>query len=491
MNPPNVVVIMSDQHQAGVMGCAGDPIARTPSLDGLASKGVRFENAYCSFPLCGPSRMSFMTGLQPHEINQWDNACELDSSTPTFTHAFDAAGYQTLLAGRMHFVGEDQRHGFSQRLIGDVSPTAFITAGWRLEEVLGDLVDTPGMSLRGIEKSGPGITGYQAYDQAVTETSIDWIRQRGESSTQEPFLLTIGYVSPHCPFVAPPEEFNFYKDKVSESDLPTASGDLHPRNQSLREAWKVSPPPSKEAQWRTRVAYYGLTTFLDRQVGSVLQALEDSGLSDNTIIVYCSDHGEALGDHGMWWKSSFYDSACRVPLIISYPGRMDSGKVCTSPVSLMDIFPTLTDLCSIDCPEDVSGHSLRKVIQGKGGEERPVFAEDTLGTVCRMVRLGPWKYNTYLGMKPELFNLRDDPGEENNLSGQGIHAEVEEKLKTLVLTDWDPMDIQGRIQDWQREKGRIAEQLRTKPPPEPDPPWFESTPENFVDQSIRPKDTQS
>lgn len=175
---PNVVIIMSDQHNSGVMGCAGDALARTPALDLLAENGTSFSNTYCAFPLCGPSRMSFMTGRYPHAIDQWDNHCQLSSDIPTFAHAFLAGGYDTILSGRMHFVGGDQRHGFTERLIGDVSPTAHITAGWQLDKVLGDLVDTPGMDPAGICKSGPGHTGYQAYDEAVTKTSVDWLRQR-------------------------------------------------------------------------------------------------------------------------------------------------------------------------------------------------------------------------------------------------------------------------------------------------------------------------
>ncbi len=196
---PNILVIMSDQHHAGVMGCAGDSIADTPHLDKLASRGVRFSNAYCSCPLCGPSRMSFMTGKHPHEINQWDNQNVLDSDTPTFADSFASAGYDTALSGRMHFVGEDQRHGFAERLIADVSPTAYIMAGWQLDKVVGDLVDTCGMSLSGIKKSGPGRTGYQEYDETVTSTTVDWLKDRGQGNPGSPFLLTVGYVTPHCP----------------------------------------------------------------------------------------------------------------------------------------------------------------------------------------------------------------------------------------------------------------------------------------------------
>ncbi|SVD44716.1 uncharacterized protein METZ01_LOCUS397570, partial [marine metagenome] len=199
---PNILLIMSDQHHAGLMSCAGDSIAETPNIDRLARQGVRFSNAYCTFPLCGPSRMSFMTCRHPHEICLWDNASQLNSDTPTFAHSFLSAGYDTILSGRMHFVGWDQRHGYAQRLISDVPQSAHLAAGWKLRDVLGDLIDTPGMSLAGLLKSGPGRTGYHAYDEAVTHTTVEWLRQRGLSRQEKPFLLTVGYAAPHCPFVA-------------------------------------------------------------------------------------------------------------------------------------------------------------------------------------------------------------------------------------------------------------------------------------------------
>jgi choline-sulfatase len=266
-----------------------------------------------------------MTGQHPHEIGVWDNQDELKSDIPTFAHAFHSADYDTVLSGRMHFVGADQRHGFAKRLIGDVSPTAYITAGWQLDKVVGDLVDTCGMGMNGIVKSGPGRTGYQAYDEAVTQSTVDWLNDSNKPS-DKPFLLTVGYVTPHCPFVAPPEDFEYYRDKISVSDLPKAEENLHPRNAKLRKGFGVDPAPPVDAQWRTRVAYYGLTTFLDRQVGEVLNALEQSGQAENTIIVYCSDHGETLGEHGLWWKSTFYDGSSRIPLIVSWPGHIQPSQ---------------------------------------------------------------------------------------------------------------------------------------------------------------------
>jgi len=485
-NQPNILIIMSDQHHAKIMGCAGDPIVQTPNLDRLALEGVRFSNAYCSSPLCCPSRMSFLTGQHPHEIEVWDNRNELRSDIPTFAHAFSAAGYDTVLSGRMHFVGGDQRHGFAERIISDVTTTAYINRGWQLEKVLGPLVDTPGMSLNGIIKSGPGQTAYQAYDKAVTKTTVDWLNKRNHSNNP-PFLLTVGYVTPHCPFVSPPDDFEIYQNKILSCDLPVEDNNLHPRNVALRNVNGIDPAPPIDAQWRTRVAYYGLTTFLDRQVGAILDALEATGQDENTVIVYCSDHGESLGEHGLWWKSTFYDASCAVPLIISYPGQIDKNKLFDNNVSLMDVGPTLIDLAGVGPLPGTSGRSFQELLIGKDDEwDDTVFAEFASDVTCRMVRSGQWKYNYYYGMPPELFNIENDPNELHNLIGQSDYKEIEQHLNELVLRDWDPKHVQNKREQTQLQRPLIADWIRTTKPPEPDLPWFDKTPKNSVNNSLHP-----
>ncbi len=486
---PNILLIMSDQHHAGVMGCAGDPIARTPNMDRLAQDGVRFTNAYCTFPLCGPSRMSFMTCRHPHEIQLWDNESQLNSDTPTFAHSFLSAGYDTVLAGRMHFVGGDQRHGYLQRIIGDVPESAHLAAGWKLGNVLGDLAGTSGMSLKGLLKSGPGRSGYQAYDEAVTHAAVEWLQQRGQSDQETPFLLTVGYVTPHCPFVAPPEDFEAYQGRIACSDLPRPDEHLHVTNATKRKKFGTDPEPPVDAQWRTRVAYYGLCTFLDRQIGAVLLALEDAALAEDTIIVYCSDHGEMLGEHGMWWKSTFYDGASRVPLIISWPGKIKAGELRKENVSLMDIGTTLVDLAGIDPIPGASGRSFRCLLEGSNGKwDNTVFAEYAergSGAVSRMVRSDSWKFNYYHGLQPELFNLEEDPGETTNLSGRQELRSIEQRLRELVLRDWSPDPISEYMERRNRELSLIGNWVNAAGPPEPDPRWFSEPQENWVDNQIR------
>lgn len=221
---------------------------------------------------------------------------------------------------------------------------------------------------------------------------------------------------------------------------------------------------------------------MDRQVGSVLAALEQAGHAENTLIVYCSDHGEMLGGHGMWWKNTFYDGASRVPFVISWPGVIPEGVRRRENMSLLDVGPTLLDLCGVDPLPGADGRSFRPVLLNEDlPHDDVVFAEDTLGGPSRMVRSGPWKYNYYHENAPELFNMEEDPGELRNLAGVSKYRSVEESLRDLVLKDWDPNAVIDSLSTLAPKRRLIAGWIRSAGPPEPDPVWFAEPPENWVD----------
>lgn len=473
------------------MGCAGDPVARTPALDGLAARGVRFEHAYCAAPLCGPSRMALMTGQHPYQIGCWSNETALSSDIPTFAHGFTAAGYETVLCGRMHFVGADQRHGFLERLVGDVPESAYLQAGWKLGRVLGDLVDTPGYARAGLLKSGPGRTGYHAYDEGVTTAAVDWLRSRG---SDRPFLLTVGYAAPHCPFVAPPEDFAYYADRITTADLPELDPHLPPPLVAMQRAAGVEEPVPLAAQWRARVAYYGLCSFLDRQVGRVLEALESAGETDNTVVVYTSDHGEMLGEHGWWWKSTFHEGAVRVPLLWAGPGTGPGGQCLEANVSLLDLAPTLLELAGAPRLPGAVGRSLVQQLRGENkNQEDTVWAEHAQGwgaegqvLVGRMVKSGPWKYVYWHGASEELFHLEEDPAELGNRLAEPGCAQVAARLRELVLGDWDPGQVAERVRREGEERQLLKAWIERTRPTEPDPLWFDEPLENWVDTSPAP-----
>lgn len=489
---PNILIVMSDQHHHRFMGCAGHDV-QTPAMDGLAADGLRFTNTYCPFPLCGPSRMAFMTGRYPS--NTWcvTNDCHLNSDIPTFAHAFSAAGYDTVLAGRMHFVGPDQRHGFDDRIISDVGGTAFINpvTGWKMEGVLGPLIGSTAVGRPAFLNCGPGHTGYHAYDRAVTQRAVDWLRHRAQavamSTIDAPFMMTVGFVSPHCPYVAPPEDYALYDHRITVDDLPEPRLDaIHDVHRNLRSQWGLDTDIPDERVRRALAAYHGLCTFTDRQFGRILAALEESGLGEDTIVVYTSDHGEQVGEHGLWMKSTFYDGSCGVPLLVAGPG-IPGGREITQNVGLLDLGQTLLDLVDVDLLPNIDGRSFRSLIDGDGSQwpdqtisECTAMAADSAGNVQRMIRRGPWKLCYYDGMRVQVFNLEEDPDEQNDLWDAPECRDIIEDLSTRLLDGWEASAMRQTFGAKAEEQVLTGRWVEKNGPPEPDPIWFDAPPENSI-----------
>ena len=438
---PNFLVILSDQHNRRNMGCAGDEILRTPHLDGLADRGVLFENTYCASPLCVPSRMTFLTSRHCSDIGVWSNACFLPSDIPTFANGLGLAGYESVLGGRMHFIGPDQRHGFERRIIGDaVSP---FPGGPGPD--LGDIpTATTGQSRMAVEIAGPGRTSYQAYDVAVTDACCDFLVERDRVNTDRPFCLVAGWVLPHCPFICPRDLYEEYYDRV---DIPCVPEDymdsLHPAVQLWRENRGINGLSDEEVR-KARAAYYGLVTFMDVQIGRLLSTLESTSFGKNTVVVYISDHGEMAGEHGMWWKSSFYEGSAGVPMIWSFPDQFVQGHRVGAATSLLDVGPTLIDLAGGERMPDVAGHSLRGFLEGGDavpGRPAEIYSENYSGATeppGRMIRRGPWKLNHYHGHTvPQLFNIESDPEEFHDLGTDPEYADIRTELLDMVLDGWD------------------------------------------------------
>ena len=488
---PNILIVMSDEHRPSVTGYAGDGVAETPNLDALAGEGLAFENAYCAFPLCSPSRVAFLTGKHPHKTGAFTNYDYLKSDVATFAHAFGAAGYETVLAGRMHFQGPDQRHGFHQRINGDLGKSAYRAmfddgapppASPELVGAYGSLHDAAGQNVTGLTKSGVGVTGIHAYDKEVTRTAIDFIEQRPDDA--DPFLLVVGYALPHPPYVAPPEEYARFAGRVPPP-LP-APQNPHPADADHRAAsGSTGLPEGDPAIDRVRTAYYAQTAMLDENVGHLMEALDNSAFGENTIVVYTSDHGDQLGDRDMWWKNTFYDSSVGVPLLLRWTGQVAPAKVRQN-VSLVDVGPTLLDLAGVEPLPDASGQSFRSLIDGDPtlwADE--VFAETRglgqIGRYQRMVRRGRWKLTYYHGLEPQLFDMEADPDELVDLAQDPEHASVRASLVAAVLSDWDPEALANAENARWREMGLVDRWVRGSEIIEPDPPWYDDTPENWVD----------
>ena len=446
---PHLLVIMSDQHNPHVLGCAGNRIVRTPHLDALAREGVNFTQNHCSAPLCVPSRMGFMTGQHPNDIQVWTNGCVLAPDVPTFADALSLAGYETVLCGRMHFTGTDQHRGFEHRLVGDVSG-AMRRTGHLFEDKIPQAAC--GQSVKGIgpDAVGPGRSTYLAYDEAVTRRAVELIRQRDRGSADRPLALVVGLLCPHNPFVCPRELFDRYMDQVTAPEIPEGCpASLHPAIIELWQARGMSDI-SPEMHRRARAAYYGLVTCLDGFVGQILAALRAASFGRDTAVAYTSDHGEMAGEHGMWWKENFYSGSAGVPLIWSWPRRFRRGLKVDAPVSLLDVAPTLLSLAGAEPLPNAAGRSLEPLLLPDGDASKwpgEVFAETFVShprqRPARMIRRGRWKLNLYHGhARPQLFDLEADPGERRDLGADPAHTAIRDELTARVRDGWDPDRIE-------------------------------------------------
>jgi choline-sulfatase len=480
---PNFLLIMSDQHNSHVMGCAGDEVVRTPHLDGLAQRGVLFDSCYCPSPLCVPSRMSFMTSRHPSHNEVWSNQCMLPSDIPTFAHALGAAGYETVLAGRMHFVGPDQAHGFEKRPVGQLSPTYI---GARNRAIPPELFPATGQTRPAVEISGPGRTGYQAYDEAVAEGSAEFLRCRPDSD--RPFCLVAGFVLPHCPFICPPEDWEHYLERVTLPEIPDGYfGSLHPAVQLWRKSRGIEDLREDEIR-RARAGYYGIVTHFDRQVGKLLSALDEAGLAEDTVVIYTSDHGEMAGENGMWWKSNFYEGSASVPLIVSWPGHLPEGESLPHVTNLVDLGPTVIDLAGGERLPDIDGRSLAPLLRGDTVD----WLDETFSEhypshgvpPTRMIRQGPWKLVHYEGYQPQLLNLDDDPKEWNDLGEDPEHAGIRDELHARVLEGWSAARMEETLAERRRAHGILSAWYRAVQPPEPGQ-WVAGPEDNVYTDAMR------
>ncbi|MFT4067805.1 sulfatase-like hydrolase/transferase [Paraburkholderia sp.] len=436
MKPTNVLFILSDEHQHNLMGCAGHPIIKTPALDTLAQRGTRFSNAYTPSPICVPARASLATGRYVHDIRCWDNAIAYDGSSPGWAQHLSASGVLTESIGKLHYKSAASPVGFRQQHHA-VHILDGIGQVWG--SVRNPMPETMGRSPL-YDKIGPGTSDYNRFDMRVADTACDWLREH--AGDVEPWVLFVGLVAPHFPLVVPREFLDLYDPR--ELDLPM----LHPSTGYVRHPWverqarHMDHDAAIGSDERRRLAvacYYALVSFLDAQVGKVLAALRESGLDDSTTVIYSSDHGDNLGKRGMWNKCLMYRESTGVPMLVSGPG-IPAGKVSETPVSLVDIQNTLLERTG--CDESLiegPGESLARLACENDARERLAFSEyHAVGSesAAYMLADGHYKYHHYLGMKPELFDVRNDPEELHDLAPLADYAEVlagfEKRLRALV-----------------------------------------------------------
>ncbi|MCA9984942.1 MAG: sulfatase-like hydrolase/transferase [Anaerolineales bacterium] len=445
---PNLLYIHSDQHNPFVTGCYGDSLVQTPHLDQLAREGTLFHNVYCSSPLCGPSRASMLTGQQPYQHQVWTNQHMLDSAIPTLAHALGAAGYRPVLIGRLDVMGPDQLHGYTARLVGDHTPN-YVGGPEPDRGILTGANDPERASL---ERTGAGLSAYQVHDEDVAAAAVEFLETYAAGKDAEPFNLTLGFMLPHAPFVARREDYDQFAGQVPLPSKPRPiEVERHPHLRWWRGHTESAVVAEAEVA-RARAAYWALVSRLDALIGQVLTTLARLGLRENTLIVYTSDHGDMLGEHGLWWKHVFYEESVKVPLIVSWPGVLPAGQQLNQVVSALDVGATILDALGAPPLPHGSGRSLLPLIRGEAPDwEDVAFSEYCVDQFCppegcfhRMVRQGDWKLIYYHGQPPQLFNLADDPAELIDRAGDPDCAAIQAALTEQLLADWDP--------DWVRER---------------------------------------
>ena len=451
---PNVLVIMSDEHAPQFSGFGGHPLVKTPNLDRLAAGGVLFQNTYCNSPLCVPSRMSFMTGRYVHHNpGGWDNSSALSSNAITWAHRLRTAGYDAVLAGKQHFIGPNQLHGFRAQLARDLHaehhhPTFDWADGTRVAP----------QPWPGLAQAGPGTTTEIEVDDQAEAAALAYITDPARK--QQPWALNVSFIAPHFPLVVPQQYWDQYPlDQIDLPVIPPGHLDSqHPVYKRMRAMFGMVEFPD-ELTRRGRAGYYGLITYLDDKVGRLLDALEQTGQLQNTLIVYTADHGEMAGEHGMWRKSNFYEHSARVPGIISWPGHLEEGKHVKQAISNVDIIATIVDATGAPQTGSLDGESLLPLARGDQGAEAAwkdeAFCEYLAHGVARpmaMLRRGRYKLNYSLDDPVELYDLEADPAELHDLSADSEHAPIREQLRAALLVHWNPVTLEQEVRQSQRER---------------------------------------
>jgi choline-sulfatase len=463
--PPHIVLLMADQLAPHFLPFHGHPVVQAPALATLAAQSTVFDQAYCNFPICAPSRASMLAGRMPHALGVYDNASEFVSEIPTLAHYLAAAGYRTILSGKMHFVGPDQLHGYHERLTTDIYPADFL---WVPDWSQGAGFKPTGVGMGHVVDAGPSLRNMQIdYDEEVAHCAVQRIWDLARSGPAEPVFLTVSFTHPHPPFVAPQEDWDAIDPASIDEPLVAeiAYEALDPHSQWLYVAHGQDRHRiDAERLRRARRAYYAMIRYVDRKIGQVLSALDASGLGRDSVVVFCTDHGEMMGERGMWFKQTFYEPSVRVPLTIRMPesARTAAAHRCATPCSLVDLLPTLLDLVAhapggarIDPVDRLDGRSLRPALLGEPMTTADVFSEYSSEGVCaasRMIRRDQWKYIFTPGLPPLLFDLAADPLELHDRAGDPSLAAIARSLHERLIADWPPEVIDRSIRDSQRRR---------------------------------------
>jgi choline-sulfatase len=455
---------MADQLTARALSAYGNRVAKTPHIDALAAAGVVFDSFYCNSPLCAPSRFSFLSGRQVSAIGAYDNAAEFPAQVPTFAHYLRRAGYQTALSGKMHFCGADQLHGFEERLTTDIYPADF---GWTPDWSRFEHRPSWYHTMDSVTQAGPCTRTNQIdFDDEVVYQARQKLFDMARAKDRRPFCMVASMTHPHDPYVIPRAYWDRYEGV--EIDMPRVALDverLDPHSRRLRHVCGLDSQPVNETQVRAaRRAYYGSVSYVDDQVGVLLNALSDSRFADNTVVLLLADHGDMLGERGLWYKMNFFEPACRIPLIVHAPGRFAPRRVAGS-ASLVDILPTLCELAGHP-PQDyatpLDGVSLAAQLAGAPARDEVVgeyLAEGAIAPLV-MIKRGRYKFVHSPVDPDQLYDLIDDPDEIRNIAPLPQQAPRVQEFLAEVARRWDMPALHADVIASQRRRHLVDAALR-------------------------------
>lgn len=443
----NVLFIISDDLN-NLLGCYGDSLAKTPNIDRLAARGATFQKAYCTFPLCGPSRNSLLTGLYPNSTGVIQNAQIFRQTIPkqvSLPQAFRLGGYFAARIGKLYHYNVPNSVGTN----GHDDP-----ASWELELNPGG-VDrteeepsiyslTPGQ-FGGTLSYYASPKGDQHHTDGMMALDAEWVLQRCAARTDRPFFLAVGFYRPHTPYVAPKKPyFDFFPKELMPLTTGIAEDQADLPQAALGSYKKEQDKLTDDLRRQFKQAYYASISFMDAQVGKVIDSLDRLGLAQNTVIVFTSDHGYHTGEHGLWQKMSLFEESARVPLLIVAPGVSQAGSIIQTPVSQIDLFPTLAELCGITAPDNIQGQSLTGILRdpqtvGRGWAITQVSRNEKQGDSTTQyfgysLRTPQWRYTQWQSQVPqaELYDHANDPRELTNLARQPAFSTTVERLSAQL-----------------------------------------------------------
>lgn len=466
MEKPNILIIMTDQLN-GTLFPDGRPapFLHVPNLNALADRSACFARNYTASPLCGPGRASFMSGQLPSRTGVYDNAAEFSSAVPTYAHHLRRHGWQCCLSGKMHFVGPDQLHGFEERLTTDIYPADF---GWTPDYTKpGERINWWYHNLGSVTGAGVAeITNQMEYDDEVAHFACQKLYQLSRGLDERPWCLTVSFTHPHDPYVARREFWDLYEDCDQLSpEIASWDFDQHdPHSKRLfiandYENYQITETDIR----RSRQAYFANISYLDEKIGEILKVLTKARMADNTVIIFCSDHGDMLGERGLWFKMSFLDGSARTPLMIAVPET--APVTVREPVSNLDIVPTLADLAGLDLSGIapwVDGQSLLPLMAGDR-RDQPVLmeyaAEGSYAPLVAMVE-GQFKFVRCQLDPDQMFDLENDPLELVNLADNPAYAKQADSFRAKIEQRWNLDEFDRAVRHSQAQRLLVYDALR-------------------------------